>query len=105
MGVITIACYRPKAGKQAELEALMLEHVPILRGQGLVTERTPIAMRSKDGTVVEVFEWLSQAAIDSAHTNPEVLKLWERYGAVCDYVRLPELAEGADLFAGFTALD
>jgi hypothetical protein len=29
----------------------------------------------------------------------------ERYGAVCDYVKLSDLAESADLFAGFTPLD
>lgn len=34
-------------------------------------------MEAGDGTVVEVFEWKSQAAIDSAHTNPEVQRLWK----------------------------
>jgi quinol monooxygenase YgiN len=105
MGVITIACYRPKPGQNDALERLMREHVPILRAEGLVTDRVPIAMRARDGTVVEVFEWTSQSAIDSAHKNPAVLALWERYAVVCDYVKLSDLAESADLFAGFTPLD
>jgi quinol monooxygenase YgiN len=105
MGVVVIACYRPKPGKGAELESLMREHVPILRAQALVTDRVPIAMRAKDGTVVEVFEWTSAAAIEGAHKNPAVLALWERYAAVCDYVRISDLAESSDLFAGFTPLD
>ena len=105
MGVVVIACYRPKPGKQAELEALTREHLPILRAQALVTDRLPIAMRAKDGTVVEVFEWTSSAAIEGAHKNPAVLALWERYAAVCDYVKFGDLPESSDLFAGFTPLD
>jgi quinol monooxygenase YgiN len=105
MGVVVIACYRPKPGKNAELEALMREHVPILHTEALVTDRVPNAMRAKDGTIVEVFEWASSAAIEAAHKNPAVLALWERYAAVCDYVKLTDLAESADLFAAFTPLD
>ena len=105
MGVVVIACYRPKSGKNAELEALTKEHVPTLRAQGLVTDRTPIISRAADGTNVEVFEWASQEAIDKAHTNPEVLKLWERYGEVCDYGKLIEVKESSDPWAMFSPLN
>lgn len=44
-------------------------------------------MRAKDGTIVEVFEWNSNASIEGAHSNPEVAKLWKRYEDACDYVR------------------
>ena len=44
---------------------------------------------------------MSQAAIDRAHTNPEVGKLWERYAACCDYVTLADLPEARDMFPGF----
>jgi quinol monooxygenase YgiN len=101
MGKFVIACYHPKPGKDEELLALTREHVPILRDEGLATERPAYAMRAKDGTVVEVFEWKSDEAIESAHTNPEVIKLWERYAAACDYVSLSSLAEAKDMFAGF----
>ena len=105
MGRIVIACYRPKAGRENELLALTKTHVPILRGEGLVTRRTPIVGRAADGTIVEVFEWVSQAAIDSAHSNPAVLRMWEQYGEVCDYVKFGDLREAADLFAGFEPVD
>ena len=29
-------------------------------------------MRCRDGTIIEVSEWKSQAAIDAAHKNPNV---------------------------------
>ncbi|MGA8533763.1 MAG: hypothetical protein WB615_06625 [Candidatus Tumulicola sp.] len=101
MAIFSIACYRPKAGKQEDLLLLTREHVPILRKEGLVTERPAYAMRANDGTIIEVFEWKSKEAIDAAHTNPEVLKLWKRYEAACDYVPLGTLAEAQELFAGF----
>lgn len=104
MGVFSIACYRPKEGKNDELLHLTREHVPILRKEGLVTERPAYAMRAKDGTVVEVFEWKSKASIEGAHSNPEVAKLWERYAAACDYVSLSTLAEAQDMFASFEAI-
>jgi quinol monooxygenase YgiN len=101
MGRFSIACYRPKPGRDDELLKLTREHIPLLRKEGLVTDRPAYAMRAKDGTIVEVFEWKSAEAIDSAHTNPEVKKLWERYGLACEYVALSTLAEAQDMFAGF----
>ena len=32
MGLIVIACYRPKPGKEADLMAVVKDHLPILRG-------------------------------------------------------------------------
>jgi hypothetical protein len=105
MGRIVIACYRPKPGKQAALRLLILDHVATLSAQNLVTDRTPITMEAKDGTIVEVFEWVSSAAIEAAHTNPAVLAMWNRYEAVCDYVPLNTVAEAADMFAEFTPVE
>jgi quinol monooxygenase YgiN len=105
MGVMVIAAYRPRAGKDARLMELMKEHVPILRGQGLATERPAYAMRSVDGTIIEVFEWKSKEAIESAHTNPAVLKMWEQFGEACEYTPLIHVKEASDLFAGFEPIE
>ena len=102
MGRIVIACYRPKPGKREALRSLIVDHVATLRAQNLVTDRAPITMEAKDGTIVEVFEWVSSAAIEAAHTNPAVLAMWNEYAAVCDYVPLNTLAEAAEMFADFT---
>jgi quinol monooxygenase YgiN len=105
MGVMVIAAYRPKPGKAGELLALMKTHVPILRSQSLVADRPSYAMRSADGTILEVFEWKSQHAIDLAHTNPAVLAMWEKYALVCDYVPLNTIQECGDMFAGFEPIE
>jgi len=96
-----IVGYRPKPGKHSALDALTCTHFTRLYEQGLVTRRRPIVMRARDGTVVEVFEWKSQRAIDEAHSNAAVLAMWAEYGSVCDYVPVGSLAEAGELFSGF----
>lgn len=105
MGHMVIAAYRPKAGKEPELLQLLREHLPILRGQSLASERAPVVMRAADGTFLEIFEWVSSEAVDRAHTNPLVQKLWDRFGEVCDYVALSSLAESKEMFAHFEPID
>jgi hypothetical protein len=105
MGRIVIACYRPKSGKQEALRRLIVSHVATLRSAGLVTDREPITMEAKDGTVIEVFEWKSREAIEAAHTNSIVLEMWEQYGEVCEYVPVGQVAEAAGLFSEFTPID
>jgi quinol monooxygenase YgiN len=104
MGRIVIVGYRPKAGKREALRRLILEHVAILRSQGLVTDRIPITMEAQDGTIVEVFEWKSKAAIESAHTNPVVLEMWSEYSEVCDYIPISDVPEGKQLFSEFAPI-
>ena len=100
-GVIVIVAYRPKPGKESETLDLVRSRVPALRKEALVTERTPIIMLARDGTIIEVSEWKSQEAIDAAHKNPNVLAMWNRFFAVCDCVPLNQLSESAEMFAGF----
>jgi quinol monooxygenase YgiN len=104
-GVVSIVAYRPKAGKENELLDLVRNRVPTLRKEGLVTDRVPTIVRSRDGTIVEVSEWKSQEAIDAAHKNPNVLAMWEKFFAICDCVPLKTLPETDDMFAGFTPIE
>lgn len=98
---IVIVGYKPKAGKAEALHQLMRKHLFVLKSQNLVTDRASIIMEAKDGTIIEVFEWKSQSAIDQAHTNPEVLKMWGKYAEVCDYIPVGQVEETAQLFSGF----
>ena len=101
---IVVVAYRPKPGKAPDLLQLTREHIPLLRAEGLATDRAVTACQAKDGTIVEVFEWVV-GGVERAHSNPEVLKLWERYGAACDIVPLATLPEVSTMFASFTPLD
>lgn len=104
-GRIVIVAYRPKAGKEGALRQLVVTHVPALRSVGLVSDREPIMMAAADGTIVEVFEWKSGDAIRAAHEHPVVREMWERFGAVCDYVPVGQVAEAGQLFSEFAPVD
>ena len=75
MSRIVIVGYRPKPGCDEALGALMKTHVDRLRKEGLATDRKSIVMRADDGTFVEVFEWKSEEAMQSAHSNANVRQI------------------------------
>jgi hypothetical protein len=101
MGSISVACYKPRPGHEAALLDLIHNHLPPLRSQGLVTDRPSIVMRTADGTIIEVFEWISQDAIAAAHDNPVVLDLWQRFEALCQYETPSNIPEFQHMFAHF----
>ena len=101
MGVVVICSFRPRPGKHDELLNVVGDHMDVLRSQGLATNRTPIVCKAQDGTIIEVFEWMSEKAIDEAHKNPVVRQLWDRYEACCEYISLRDVAETASPFPGF----
>jgi len=81
--------------------ALVRNHLPPLRNAGLVTKRESIVMRTADGTIIEVFEWVSQEAIASAHSHPVVLELWKKFETVCTYEIPNNVAEFRNMFSHF----
>lgn len=101
MGVMVMALFRPKPSMEDTLLACTRDHLPVLRAEGLATDRESVVLRAADGTLVEIFEWRSHDAIDAAHANPAVARLWERYAACCDYVTLADLAEAGRMFPEF----
>jgi quinol monooxygenase YgiN len=103
-GIVCIVAYRPKPGGDAELLDLVRGRVPTLRKEGLATDRVPVMVRAKDGTIIEVSEWKSQEAIEEAHKNPRVLAMWDKFFAVCDCVPLNTVPESETMFAGFEAV-
>ena len=105
MGIMVIVAYRPLPGKEQQLLELTKRHLPVLRGEGLATDRPPYAMRAGDGTIVEVFEWKSKEALESAHRNAAVQEMWKHYQEACEYVPLSSLNECQGMFAGFEPIE
>ena len=93
MGQISVAAFKPKAGKESELLQVIADRLPLLRRLGMATDREPVLMRSKDGVVIQVSEWVDDDAIRKAHETPEVLELWHRFDACSNYGKLNSLAE------------
>jgi len=105
LGLFAIAAYRPKKGKERLLREVLKDHLPILRKERLVTDRQPYLMRAADGTFIEVFEWKSAAAIQSAHENAAVQAMWARFEEACTYESLVNLSESKEMFANFESVE
>jgi quinol monooxygenase YgiN len=93
-GIIAVVAYRPKDGKNEQLLELVRNRVPTLRDEGLATDRAPVIMRSRDGTIVEVSEWKSREAIDAAHKNPSIWRCGKNslpFVIVCHLTLCPKL--------------
>lgn len=101
MGHFVICAFRPHPGKEAALHDVLRDHMPTLRSQGLITDRPAYLMKAKDGTMVEVFEWRSQEAVDAAHQNPVVRALWARLDECCTCITLRDLPETTSPYPHF----
>jgi len=104
MGRITIAAFKPKPGREADLLAVIKDRLPLLRRLGLSTAREAVLMRTREGVIIEVSEWVSEEAIAKAHQTPEVLALWGRFYDCSHHVMLDTLAEAHEDFATFSAI-
>lgn len=102
MGILVICSYRPKPGKAADLDAVVARHVPALRAEGLLGDAPHQAMKAKDGSVVEIFEWKSEADARSAEGNPRVQEIWRAFAQAADFIPLSTLEESQRPFAHFT---
>jgi len=101
MGLICVLCYKPNPDCEEALLEVVRNYVPALRAEGLVTERPSIIMRSRDGTIAEVLEWVSQEVLNRAYNNPAFVELQRRITAVSRRVapsKLPEFQEVVSLF-------
>jgi len=101
MAHTVIAVYRPHADKGEALLELVKTHLPTLRKEGLATETASVVLRASDGSLLEIFDWVSGEAVEAAHTNEAVQAMWERFATVCDFATLDSLAEAEKVFAHF----
>ena len=97
-----IAIYRPEPDCEAALFDLIRTHVPRLRELGLAKDTEVTLLRATDGSVLEIFDWTDAAAVETAHTNPEVQKIWTAFSEVCDWGTLGSLEEAGGPFPHFT---
>ena len=98
---IVFAIYKPHKNKENELKELISKHVPILKSNNLITDRKPILVQSNNGIYIEIFEWKSNDAVEEAHENPEVKKLWDEMEKVCDFTNLESIEEVREYFPQF----
>ncbi len=100
-----IAAYRPKPGKELELRKLVRQHRRTLDEAHLITSRPTLLLRARsDGTVLEIFEWISPKAADEAHQHPALREMWKRFAKVADFIPLSAIQEADKAFSHFEGL-
>jgi len=103
---VVLAVYRPKPGKEDALKAQVAAHWPALKQSGLVTDREPILLQSKDGSWIEIFEWKDGgASAAAAHEHPIIGPLWNAMMENCDFIPPSALPECAQPFPHFKPVD
>src|SRR5262245_7769493 len=105
--VTMLVTYRPKPGKEADLQKPLEQHGAALRSTGLSTKEPVRVWRAQDKRghgapqpyFVEMFQWRDGEASTIAHQTPEVMAVWEPMGLVLDKLELavvePIAAAGA----------
>ncbi len=105
MEKVVIIAYKPLEGKAEVLRELVKKNLPCLKQHGLVTNKDSFILETKDGTIVEVFEWVSEKAMKTANTIPAIQDLWRQYAKVSTYTPLNRIPEAGNLFAAFSPLN
>lgn len=97
--VPVLVIYRPKKGKEKELEALVRQHGAKMRATGLLSPDPVRCWRAKDKEdhgqpgeyFVEVMAWRDAAAPGIAHQTPEVMSVWEPMGPLLEELRITHM--------------
>ena len=94
--VPTLVIYRPKTGKENELQPLVQKHWPTLNQVGLVTKDPARIWRATDkrggkSFFVEMFSWKDGEASTIAHQTPEVMAVWEPMGPILEELQIAEI--------------
>jgi hypothetical protein len=103
--VLAIASYKPKTGQEEALLKIVQTHLPALRELGLATDKPPYLAKSSDGTIIEIFEWVSTDAVQAAHQDPIVSAIWEEMTLVADFLPMNTLPESKKVFPGFELIN
>lgn len=94
--VLTHVIYRPKKGREADLQTLVEKHWPTIHALGLATDDPATVYRATDhktGAVcfIEIFSWKDENASGIAHQTPEVMSVWEPMDAVLEDLQITKL--------------
>lgn len=105
MGRILVVVYKPFRGKEEQVLDVIRHHLPVLREEGLATNRKPIVMRSADGSIVEIFEARLAEAIQQATYNTKIQELWMKVAKISEFTKPAEIPEFQTAFSQFESID
>lgn len=104
MAQIALIVYKPWKEKSAELVASLLHNIPVMRKLGLVTDREQIIAQAKDGSILQIFEWIGEESEEQAMAHPVVQEMWIRVSKMCDFQKPMAVAEFQEQLSKFDTL-
>jgi len=105
MSRIGIVLYRPRKGKDEDLVKMIKDHFPFLRKEGFITERKTLAMKTKDGSIMVLFEWTSPESIVKAEAHLGVQEIWMQVSKISDFDKPASVKEMQEIFPDFEAIE
>ena len=101
---ISLAAYRPRPGMEQELLEMFRAEFASLRASGHVTDRPVPICRTDRGEYLAILEWSTDHAVDDAHRDEAVLRIWARKAEIAEYLAPSDLA-GSDVpFVSYTKI-
>ncbi len=103
--LFTTPMYKATSEENHEKLIKILEkHIPTLREYELITDAPAYVLQSEDGTIIEMYEWKNEKAIDLAHEHPAIRTVWGEMEGICTFPSLQDLPEAKKRFPNFTVL-
>lgn len=107
--IVVLAVYRVAEKVQAEFFQVVKDKREYFLKAGLMTARAPIFLRSSGNPefLIDIFEWSSAEAIERAHSDPVVQRMWARMAElwIDGGLHLSQLPESDESFAGFEPVE
>jgi hypothetical protein len=101
---IALILYSPRKGRKQELIEMLQHNIPVMRKLGLVTDREQILAGTKDGSIIQIFEWKSQDSQEQAMAHPVVQEMWLKAGNISEFQKPAAVAEFNEVFSMFKTI-
>jgi hypothetical protein len=104
MRQIALILYSPRKDREQELVEMLQNNIPVMRKLGLITDREQILARTKDGSIIQLFEWKSEESQDQAMAHPVVQEMWLKVGNISEFQKPAAVAEFNEVFSMFETI-
>lgn len=104
MAKIALIVYKPWKDKSKELIDSLLANIPVMRKLGLVTDREQIVAQSKDGCIIQIFEWREEASEEQAMAHPVVQEMWMKVSKMSEFKKPMDIAEFQEQLSKFDTI-
>lgn len=101
---IALILYSPRKDREQELIEMLQQNIPVMRKLGLVTDREQILASTKDGSIIQLFEWKNDDSQEQAMAHPVCQEMWLKVGNISEFQKPTAVAEFNEVFSMFKTI-